>query len=232
MVGVQIKLCGDAKINGYTVIFVHQENSICITAIKNGLWHAVVDCVKLDEFCDLVKQTRNQYTQNLSESFSSSDPSSYFNLREEGANLNFVWSKEIKKGIKIIFGSFYLQPSYNPLESLCELTSLITNSLKESILCCSNFERENEKLKSLADISVKKYEEVVSQIDDKEIVLLSKFSAVLNEKKRKLESYKCPTYSLSEVDKTSDKSSLQEDLDDLIPSKNRRKSKRVIGRRN
>ncbi|RTG89914.1 uncharacterized protein DC041_0002967, partial [Schistosoma bovis] len=127
----------------------------------------------------------------------------------------------------IIFGSFYLQPSYNPLESLCELTSLITNSLKESILCCSNFERENEKLKSLADMSVKKYEEVVSQIDDKEIVLLSKFSAVLNEKKRK-----CPTYALSEVDKTSEKLSLQEDLDDLIPSKNRRKSKPVIGRRN
>lgn len=61
----------------------------------------IVDCVKLDEFCDLVKQTRNQYTQNLSESFSSSDPSSYFNLREEGANLNFVWSKEINKGIKV-----------------------------------------------------------------------------------------------------------------------------------
>ncbi|CAH8679834.1 unnamed protein product [Schistosoma rodhaini] len=98
---MQIKLCGDAKISGYTVIFVYHENSISITAIKNGLWHTVVDSAKLDELCDLVKQTRNQYTQNLSESFSSSDPSSCFTLREEGANLNFVWSKEIKKGIKV-----------------------------------------------------------------------------------------------------------------------------------
>ncbi|CAH8679842.1 unnamed protein product [Schistosoma rodhaini] len=114
-----------------------------------------MDSAKLDELCDLVKQTRNQYTQNLSESFSSSDPSSCFTLREEGANLNFVWSKEIKKGIKIIFGCFHLQPSYNPLESLSELTGLIAKNLKESILCCSYFERENEKLKSLADVSVK-----------------------------------------------------------------------------
>ncbi|XP_018654972.1 putative x-ray repair cross complementing protein [Schistosoma mansoni] len=228
---MQIKLCGDAKINGYTVIFVYHENSISVTAIKNGLWHTVVDSAKLDELCDLVKQTRNQYTQNLSESFSSSDPSSCFTLREEGAVLNFVWSKEIKKGIKIIFGSFYLKPSYNPLESLSELTGLIANNLKESILCCSDFERENEKLKSLADVSVKKYEEVVSQIDDKEIILLSKFSAVLNEKKRKLESYKCSTYALSEDDKTPDKLSLQEDVDDLIPSKDRRKLKLVMGRR-
>ncbi|VDO53989.1 unnamed protein product, partial [Schistosoma margrebowiei] len=114
----------------------------------------------------------------------------------------------------IIFGSFYLQPSYNPLESLCELTSLITNSLKESILCCSNFERENEKLKSLADMSVKKA--ISSRLNSCFYILVCR----------------CPTYALSEVDKSSDKSSLQEDLDDLIPFKNRRKSKPVIGRRN
>ncbi|CAH8657976.1 unnamed protein product [Schistosoma margrebowiei] len=114
---------------------------------------------------------------------------------------------------------------------------------------CSRFESEIYRLRLFKPVRVcqschnvlkliqapqnrEKYEEVVSQIDDKEVVLLSKFSAVLNEKKRKLESYKCPTYALSEVDKSSDKSSLQEDLDDLIPFKNRRKSKPVIGRRN
>ncbi|CAH8575686.1 unnamed protein product [Schistosoma turkestanicum] len=228
---MQIKLCGHAKVSGYSVIFVCEENSILITAIKNGLWHTVVDATKLDKLCDLVKQSRDQYTQNLSESFCSLDPSSHFNLSEDGPNLNFVWSKEIKKGIKIIFGSFHLEPAQNPLESLCELTCLITTSLKGSISCCSSIERENRNLKSLAEISAKKYEEIVSQVDDKETILLSKFSAVLNEKKRKFENNEYPTYVLNKNSKISVELSSQNDDDDLIPSKDRKKSKLVIGRR-
>ncbi|KAK4474686.1 hypothetical protein MN116_001815 [Schistosoma mekongi] len=220
--------CGHAKISGYNIIFIREVDSLLITAIKNSLWHAVVDATKLHELCDLARQSRDQYTQNLLEALNSSEPSSYFTLNEDRSYLNFIWSKEVKKGIKVIFGSFCLLPSYNPLETLCDLACSITSSLSKSISYANDIERENIDLKSLVDTSIKKYEKVVAEASENELILLSKFSAVLNEKKRKLESFKCLTFMSNDSDKVPEESSQGDFDDDLLPSKDKRKSRFLI----
>ncbi|KAH8867141.1 x-ray repair cross complementing isoform 3 [Schistosoma japonicum] len=226
---MQVVSCSHAKISGYNIIFVCEVDALLITAIKDGLWHAVVDTTKLNELCNLARQSRDQYTQNLLEAFNSPEPSSYFALKEDGSYLNFIWSKEIKKGIKIIFGSFCLLPSCDALETLCELACSVIASLSESISRSNDIERENINLKSLVEVSLKKYEEVVSRASDNELILLSKFSAVLNEKKRKLESSKCPSFMSNDSDKVREESSAQEKCDDdLLPSKDKKKSRFLI----
>nr|CAH8819274.1 unnamed protein product [Trichobilharzia regenti] len=224
---MQIKYCGQAKVNGYGVSFLYESGSLLVVAHKDGFWCLLVDGKELDVMCDSVKQSREHST----------DPSRYFSLSEDGLDLKFVWSKEIKNGIKIVLGSFRLQRAQDTLKFVGEFTFKFVAGCTGLLTCLQDTKKENEILRSLAEVSTKRYKELVSEMEDKETVLLSKFSAVLNEKKRTIDSLKrypqCMSYDNGNAPDTPLMHStavFEQDADDLIPPKSRKLSSSMVVR--
>ncbi|OON19130.1 hypothetical protein X801_05006, partial [Opisthorchis viverrini] len=109
-----------------------------------------------------------------------------FTVERLDSSLQILWSKEVKKGIQVNFGTLSLPVSESPMQNIQEVVEALANQVRQLNEQNSRVMEEHEKLRKTADAAVQKYDQLVADTETREVTLLKHFVEVLNEKKRKI----------------------------------------------
>ncbi|KAF7262710.1 hypothetical protein EG68_00021 [Paragonimus skrjabini miyazakii] len=150
-------------------------------------WRGSYNANELQTWTNQSGSTVNVYAAKLLKALSDhreTDP--LFTIEVKHSSLELLWSKEVKSGIGITFGSFCLSLTTDVNQTLTDLVELLFSEITQARSECTRLDSENSALQECTNTAVQKYEKLLGEVEQREFLLLSRFVVVLNEKKRKI----------------------------------------------
>lgn len=217
----------------YLLIFAWDKTVLSIHALCSGYWHSSFNEQEILGQLHGVNMNIDQYVNELFGLSKSSDHANKVDVEPHGSHLTMFWTKEIQKGIKVKLGTFRLEQSVDLIKSYETCTLLLLSHIQRLSVRLTEVEKDKVFLQSTCTETLKKYEDVVSAAELKELDLLSKFVAVLNEKKKKIallehtnsepnisdsDTIHLGSLMESQLSEYSHTSSIQHEREDLLPN--------------
>ncbi|KAG5445984.1 hypothetical protein CSKR_114084 [Clonorchis sinensis] len=181
----ELPIC--TKIDGYLLICVCSGSQLLFLVTGNGqFWRNVYTDRDFQSLKTQSTMTVEQYKYKLLSALKLHPTDPQFTVERLDSSLQILWSKEVKKGIQVKFGTLSLPVSESPMQNIQEVVEALANQVRQLNEQNSRVMEEHEKLRKIADAAVQKYDQLVLDTEAREGTLLKHFLEVLNEKKRKI----------------------------------------------
>ncbi|KAF8572390.1 hypothetical protein P879_00854 [Paragonimus westermani] len=208
-----------AQVADYLTIGCWRDELLALIIHRDGVfWRGSFNVNDLQTWISQSGLTVNVYAAKLLKALSDhreTDPR--FTIEVKNSSLELLWSKEVKPGIGVTFGSFCLSLTSDVNQTLTDIVELLFSELTQARSECTRLNSENTALQKCTDTAVQKYEQLLGEVEQREFLLLSRFVVVLNEKKRKIAQLLGRCSTSSELKKTTNNTP-GASFDDLLNS--------------
>ncbi|KAF5405344.1 hypothetical protein PHET_01069 [Paragonimus heterotremus] len=177
-----------AQVADHLTIGCWRNELLTLIIHRDGVfWRGSFNANDLQTWTSQSGSTMSVYAAKLLKALSDhreTDP--LFTVEVKHSSLELLWSKEIKPGMGITFGNFCLSLTADVNQTLSDLVELLFSELTQARSECTRLSSENSALQECTDTAVQKYEQLLGEVEQRELLLLSRFVVLLNEKKRKI----------------------------------------------